>query len=92
MPGLQEKGPRLGLRSDVEVEIVKLADNHRPWHGEDAPETCVECDLPWPCMDAYLDAKGDATRYRAALERIVQMDYRGNEPMEQSVAREALRK
>jgi hypothetical protein len=38
----------------------------------------------------YLAALDEMMRYRDALKQIVACDYRGNEPREQQIAREAL--
>lgn len=68
-----------------------MSERHQEWRGDDAPEECVVCEKPWPCIDAYLDEQERADRLTKALERIAEMDYRGNEPQERRIAREALK-
>lgn len=52
---------------------------------------CADCKIRFYPHDAA-ERSAAASKARAALEKIAAMDYRGNMPQEQQIAREALAK
>lgn len=50
--------------------VAEHSVTHERWQGDDAPDECVRCQEPWPCMDAYLTERERADQLAHALNAV----------------------